>query len=133
MFRSSLATVLALGLCALSCVKGDDGKKDGAAASKTDGPASAAADAMVVGSCKDIRNCVYTCGQDQTCADRCVAVAPQAARALYQQATMCSEGVCPTKDVDCRCMEECLGGMCTEIFDECDEATSDKFCDISCH
>jgi hypothetical protein len=140
MVRCSLAIVLALGLSVLGCVKTDEGKGKGGSAGNSGGAgggggggkdATAAADAITT--CRDIRECVFKCGKDSACAASCVAVAPQAARAQYDQARMCSMGVCSEQDIDCRCMEECLGGTCTQIFDECDEAMSDSFCDGPCH
>jgi hypothetical protein len=135
MVRCPLAMVLALAVSVIGCVK-EGGGKDASASKPTDAingaPDTGSADAIM--SCKDIRSCVFACREDQTCAARCVAAAPQAARGLYQQAKACSENACPTQDPDCRCMEECHGGgMCTEVVDECDEATSDPFCDGPCH
>ena len=137
MVRRSLAIVLALGIAVLGCVKTDEGKgKDGSAGTNMGG-AGGGNDAMApvdaITTCRDIRDCVYKCGQNTACAASCVSVAPQAARTLYDQARMCSQQACPEQDIECRCMEECLGGTCTQIVDECDEATSDLFCDGPCH
>jgi hypothetical protein len=84
--------------------------------------------------CREIRVCVYDCGEDLDCAARCASSATTAARALYQQGRACSMQACPDQDVECRCDQECHGlGQCTDIFDECDDAASDPFCDHPCH
>jgi len=145
MVRCSPAMALALGISILGCVKTEGGKdgKDAAATGKPDG-ASAAADTMATvtpdapaaapTTCREIRICIFNCREDAACAGRCVSSAPQAARALFNQAKSCSDNACPTQEPDCRCIEECHGGgMCTEVVDECDEAISDPFCDGPCH
>jgi hypothetical protein len=84
--------------------------------------------------CREIRNCRFDCGEDPDCAARCFSAAPGVARAQFSEAQMCSAQVCPTQDTECRCAEECFtGGNCQQIVDECDEASSDKFCDGPCH
>jgi len=137
MVRCSLAIVLALGLSVLGCVKTGEGNgKDGSTTNgggAGGGGQDATATADAISNCRDIRDCVFRCGQDSACAARCASAAPQAARALFDQAQMCSRQACPEQDVECRCMEECLGGTCTQVVDECDEATSDLFCDGPCH
>jgi hypothetical protein len=141
MVRCSLAMALVLGIAVLGCVKDEGAGKDGSATSKADATikedaASSAADAMAAPptTCREIRICIFNCREDAACAGRCVSSAPQAARALFNQAKSCSENACPTQEPDCRCIEECHGGgMCTEVVDECDEAISDPFCDGPCH
>jgi hypothetical protein len=122
------------------CVKVIDERADGGAAPTSDGAPSADAGAGVPDafqaptSCREIRSCAFQCGEDRTCAARCVSTAPSAARQLYDQAQACSQQVCPTQDIECRCDQECFGGgACHEIVDECDEAISDPFCDGPCH
>jgi len=141
MVRCSLAMALVLGIAVLGCVKDAGAGKDASATSKADATtkedaASSAADAMAAAptTCREIRICIFNCREDAACAGRCVSSAPQAARALFNQAKSCSENACPTQEPDCRCVEECHGGgMCTEVVDECDEAISDPFCDGPCH
>jgi hypothetical protein len=85
-------------------------------------------------SCQSIRSCVYACRNDATCAAHCLSSAPAAARQQWQQGNSCSMQACPNQDdIDCRCMAECLGGDCTQVVDECDNAASDPFCDEQCH
>jgi hypothetical protein len=84
--------------------------------------------------CQTLRSCIYACRADTACAAHCLATAPAAARQQYDQANACSTQACPNRDdIDCRCMAECLGGECTQIVDECDDAASDPFCDMQCH
>jgi len=131
-----LAATLVWGSLALACIKVPsraDGGSPTADAGRSDGKAPADA-APIPTSCREIRVCVYACGQDKTCADRCAAGAPAAARAKYMMARSCSLQQCPDEDVICRCNEECyFGGVCYDLVDECDEGVSDPFCDIPCH
>src|SRR5688572_1531424 len=90
--------------------------------------------------CVDIRNCVVRCQEDQACAQRCVAVAPNAARMAYQAVRTCSMPACPTGDRACLCKQECLdepgGGQCIPLVDECRAnggTADDTLCDELCH
>jgi hypothetical protein len=143
--RCTFATVLVFGFLFGGCVstKADD-HSDGAAAphdgaARSDGAvadgAGPSADAMAPPTtCREIRICIYRCGQDKACATACASAAPTAARAKFSEVQSCSQGACPDGDAVCRCMEECyVGGMCTDVVDDCDEAVSDPFCDILCH
>jgi hypothetical protein len=110
---------------------GDAGKSPDAAGSADIASADAASAPTT---CREIRVCVYDCGQDMDCAARCASSATAAARALYQQGRTCSMQACPDQDIECRCDQECHGlGLCTDLFDECDQAASDPFCDFPCH
>lgn len=131
-FRRWAFRGLALALLISACVRIEDDRKKDAAPMLDAQPAP---DSRISPrSCREIRNCVFDCGEAVECAALCVSSAPAVARAQYNQAQMCSAQVCPTQDIECRCAEECfIGGNCQQIVDECDEASSDRFCDGPCH
>jgi hypothetical protein len=142
------ALAMALVFAIAGCAKGEDkggsggsggqggsgGKQDGSAPG-ADSAGATAPDAMgTPKTCRDIRACLFNCGDDTACASRCVSAAPAAARQQYDEIHMCSLAACPQQDEDCRCNQECLaGGQCSDMVDVCDEAISDPWCDVKCH
>jgi hypothetical protein len=110
---------------------GDTGGSSGA-----DSGAATTPDAMAgpPKSCRDVRVCIHNCGQDMTCAGKCVSTAPPAIRQQYEEIQACSMGACPQQDEPCRCDQECFsGGMCADLVETCDDAVSDPWCDVRCH
>jgi hypothetical protein len=105
----------------------------GAATGGSGGSATPDAAAGPPKTCRDIRVCIHNCGQDMGCAGKCVSMAPTTVRQQYQEIQACSMGACPQQDEPCRCEAECLGGMCSDLVDVCDDAVADPWCDVRCH
>lgn len=133
-FRRRALRAVTLALLAFACVPIEDNRKRDAAPPAPDGQVATPDAQTAPRSCRDIRNCVQDCGENAACASACVSTAPGVARQQFNEAQMCSLGVCEAQDIECRCREECYeGGTCYQIVEECDEAASDKFCDGPCH
>jgi hypothetical protein len=103
---------------------GDGGTSSDAAA---DSPGPAA-------TCLAIRTCIFGCGDNKPCAERCVSGATAAALPAYRTLEMCTRRQCPTGDEGCRCDQECYSdGMCFDLAVECANAASDPMCEELCH
>ena len=139
--RCALAMALAFALagCVSDANKGNQGgsggSNDSGATSGADSGGSTTPDAMgPVMSCRDVRVCIHNCGQDMTCAGKCVSTAPPAIRQQYEQIQACSMMACSQQDEPCRCDQECFaGGQCFDLVEDCDDAVSDPWCDVRCH
>jgi hypothetical protein len=116
--------------------QGGTSGQDGAPVVKADTGTSPVMDAMAAApkTCQEVRICLHNCGNDMTCAGKCVSSAPTAIRQQYQEIQACSMMACPSQDEPCRCEQECFNmGQCFELVDACDEALSDPWCDVRCH